>query len=115
MPSFRVFVGSTYEDLQLHRAAVLEALHKLEIALVGIEYFGSKTQPPLEACLAAVAKSTAYLGIFAMRYGSIDPTHGAVERPEKDIETMPCRESLHDSLARGTGLTFGQNCPILKT
>jgi hypothetical protein len=76
MHPFRVFVGSTFEDLQLYRSAVLEALHKLEVAIVGMEYFGSQPQAPAEACVTAVAKRQAYIGIFAMRYGSIDPAHG---------------------------------------
>ena len=71
MRPFRVFIGSTFEDLQMHRAAVLEALHKLELAVVGMEYFGSQPQAPVDACLAAVARCQAYVGIFAMRYGSI--------------------------------------------
>jgi hypothetical protein len=76
MHPFRVFIGSTFEDLQPHRAAVLEALHRLELAIVGMEYFGSQPQAPVDACLAAVARCHAYVGIFAMRYGTIDPVHG---------------------------------------
>jgi hypothetical protein len=75
MHSFRVFIGSTSEDLRLHRAAVLEALHKLELAVAGTEYFGFQPQTPVEACLAAVAKCRACVGTFAMRYGSIDSVH----------------------------------------
>jgi hypothetical protein len=76
MHPFRVFIGSTLEDLKPYRAAVLEALHRLELAIVGMEYFGSKPQAPMDACLPAVDRCHAYVGIFAMRYGSIDPVHG---------------------------------------
>jgi len=68
-----VFVGSTYEDLKEYREAVREALHRLETIVHGMEYFGSKPQAPKEECLKAVNSSKAYIGIFAMRYGSIDP------------------------------------------
>jgi hypothetical protein len=76
MRPFRVFIGSTFEDLQPHRTAVLEALHRLEVAIVGMEYFGSQPHAPIDACLAGVARCHAYVGIFAMRYGTIDPVHG---------------------------------------
>jgi Domain of unknown function (DUF4062) len=73
---FRVFVGSTFEDLQLYRFAVMDALHKLEVAVVGMEYLGSQPEAPLDTCITAVGKCQAYIGIFAMRYGSIDPLSG---------------------------------------
>src|ERR1035441_8065085 len=76
MHPFRVFIGSTFEDLQPHRGAVLESLHRLELAIVGMEYFGSQSEAPVVTRLAAVARCHAYVGIFAMRYGSIDPVHG---------------------------------------
>lgn len=47
MNHFRLFIGSTFEDLQLYRFAVMDALHKLEVAVVGVEYFGSQPQAPL--------------------------------------------------------------------
>src|SRR6516162_8986907 len=71
-----VFVGSTYEDLKEYREAVREALHRLETIVHGMEYFGSKPNAPKEECLKAVNASKAYIGIFAMRYGSIDPESG---------------------------------------
>jgi hypothetical protein len=73
MQPFRVFVGSTFEDLQLHRAAVIEALHKLELSITAMEYFGSVPEAPVKACLAAVSRCQAYVGVFAMKYGNIDP------------------------------------------
>ncbi len=76
MYPFRVFVGSTFEDLQLYRIAVIDTLHKLEIAVLGMEYFGSQPEAPLDACIAAVGKCRAYIGVFAMRYGSTDPRSG---------------------------------------
>jgi hypothetical protein len=76
MLGFRVFIGSTFEDLQPYRAAVMETLHRLELAVVGMEYFGSQPQAPVDACLASIQKCQAYLGIFAMRYGSVDPGTG---------------------------------------
>ena len=73
MSAFRIFIGSTFEDLQAYRAAVIHALHKLEVAITGMEYFGSQIDTPTEACLKAVVRCQAYIGIFAMRYGMIYP------------------------------------------
>lgn len=71
-----VFVGSTYEDLKEYRTAVMEALHRLETIVRGMEYFGSKPGTPKEECLKAVRSCKVYIGIFAMRYGSIDEESG---------------------------------------
>ena len=71
-----VFVGSTYEDLTEYRNAVREALHRLETIVRGMEYFGSKPGSPKDECLKAVASCRLYIGIFAMRYGSIDEETG---------------------------------------
>jgi hypothetical protein len=71
-----VFVGSTYEDLKDYRTAVREALHRLEAIVRGMEYFGSKPGTPKNECLKAVQSCKAYIGIFAMRYGSIDDESG---------------------------------------
>ena len=66
-----IFVGSTFEDLKDHRKAVRDALHQLETIVRGMEYFGSKPRSPVEECLAVVRSCSVYIGIFAMRYGSI--------------------------------------------
>lgn len=71
-----IFVGSTYEDLKEYRTSVKEALHQLETIVHGMEYFGSRTGSPKEECLEEVRKCKIYIGIFAMRYGSIDKETG---------------------------------------
>ncbi|MCG8408625.1 MAG: DUF4062 domain-containing protein [Phycisphaerales bacterium] len=71
-----VFVGSTYEDLREYRDAVQKALHRLETIVRGMEYFGSKPGSPKEECLRVVRTCKVYIGIFAMRYGSIDDETG---------------------------------------
>jgi hypothetical protein len=71
-----VFVGSTYEDLTEYRNAVRDALHRLETIVRGMEYFGSKPGSPKDECIKAVASCRLYIGIFAMRYGSVDEETG---------------------------------------
>lgn len=79
MPTQRtlpVFVSSTFSDLRPYRNAVREALHRLEAVVRGMEYFGATPDTPKEECLRIVRGCQAYVGIFAMRYGSIDPETG---------------------------------------
>jgi hypothetical protein len=74
--SFPVFVGSTFCDLQPYREAVREALHRLEAVVRGMEYFGALPDTPKEECLRIVRTCRVYVGIFAMRYGSVDTATG---------------------------------------
>ena len=71
-----VFVSSTCTDLQPYRAAVREALHRLEVVVRGMEYFGALPETPKEECLRIVRGCRAYVGVFAMRYGNVDPESG---------------------------------------
>lgn len=71
-----IFVGSTYSDLKEYRRTVMESLHKLKTIVNGMEYFGAKPGSPIEECLNAVRDSKIYIGIFAMRYGSIEDNYG---------------------------------------
>jgi hypothetical protein len=66
----RIFVSSTWEDLQPEREAVEQALHRMrDTAFSGMEYFGSRPETPREVSLAEVDLSDVYVGIFACRYG----------------------------------------------
>ena len=77
MEKLEVFVSSTWTDLQPEREAVERALHRLgKVSFEGMEYFGSRPETSKETCLVEVAKSDLYVGIFAHRYGSIDPETG---------------------------------------
>jgi len=71
-----LFVGSTVVDLEAHRDAVLYALQRLEAVARGMEHFGSLPGTPKDECLRKVRGCRAYIGIFAMRYGSIDQETG---------------------------------------
>ncbi|MCG3776582.1 MAG: hypothetical protein JW395_3441 [Nitrospira sp.] len=74
--SLSIFVGSTFADLEAHRDAVLYALQRLEAVARGMEHFGSLPGRPKDECLRKVRTCRAYIGILAMRYGSIDQETG---------------------------------------
>lgn len=66
-----IFVGSTYLDLKEYRSKVRDTLTRMETYVHGMEQFGARPGRPIEECLAEVRKCKIYIGIFAMRYGSI--------------------------------------------
>ena len=67
-----VFVSSTYEDLIPYRDEVQRVLIRLEQIVRGMEYFGSSPKNPLEVCIETVKNCKVFVGIIAMRYGSIE-------------------------------------------
>ena len=70
----RIYVSSTYSDLQVHREKVYRVLRQLRHDVVAMEDYVAADQRPLDKCLADVADCDLYLGIFAHRYGHV-PEH----------------------------------------
>src|SRR5215203_1311373 len=70
----KAFLSSTYEDLKVHRAVLLDTLHKMgdHLRVIAMEHFGADPRPPLLLCQEKVSECDAYVGIFGWRYGSID-------------------------------------------
>lgn len=71
-----VFISSTFEDLKLHRAKVWEVLEEFDVNIRGMEQFGARKDEPLSTCLAEVEQSDIYVGIIALKLGSIDKKSG---------------------------------------
>ncbi len=70
-PIVRVFVSSTWLDLQPERLAVERALQRMhQTKLNGMEYFGSRDETTREVSLKEVDRSDIYVGIIGGRYGS---------------------------------------------
>ncbi len=102
-----IFVSSTHQDLKDYRTAVREALHRLEIIVRGMEYFGSKPDSPKDECLKAVKSCHVYIGIFAMRYGSIDEETG------KSMTHLEYEEAQRLGLLTLIYLIDEENQPVL--
>jgi tetratricopeptide (TPR) repeat protein len=67
----KIFISSTWRDLQPERKAVEAVVHRLrDTEFVGMEYFGSRPETTLRASLGEVDRSHVYVGIFGARYGS---------------------------------------------
>lgn len=67
----RVFVSSTYADLQEHRKAVDQIINRLSAQYSGMEYFGSRPHEPKHVCIEEIGKCQVFIGIYAHRYGWI--------------------------------------------
>lgn len=79
-----IFLSSTYEDLIPYRDAVNEALMKMGVTSKGMEFFGSKPDGPKDASLDILRQCDAYIGVFAMRYGSVCETGKSITHLEYD-------------------------------
>ncbi|HEX8117498.1 MAG TPA: DUF4062 domain-containing protein, partial [Pyrinomonadaceae bacterium] len=71
----RIYVSSTFSDLESHRAGVRAALQRLGHEDVAMERYGAEDRRPVEKCLEDVETCEVYIGIFAWRYGFVPPTH----------------------------------------
>jgi tetratricopeptide (TPR) repeat protein len=72
-PRQRVYVSSTYQDLQEFRRAVAETLQKAGYEVVAMETYTATDERPVDKCLADVRACDLYIGIVAWRYGFIPP------------------------------------------
>jgi hypothetical protein len=70
-----IYLSSTYEDLKDHRRVVFDALRKSGYEVIAMENYVATDIRPVDKCLADVARSDIYVGIFAFRYGYIPPHH----------------------------------------
>ncbi|MBN1637450.1 MAG: DUF4062 domain-containing protein [Ignavibacteriales bacterium] len=68
----RVFISSTWDDLQEERKVLEKALDRVLIAeKICMEHFGSKPDTPYELCMKKIENAEILIGIYAHRYGSI--------------------------------------------
>jgi len=73
-----VFVSSTYRDLINHRIAVKDQITRRGMFFRGMEHFGADPShlAPAAKIVKEVHNADIYLGIFGVRYGSIDQATG---------------------------------------
>ena len=82
----RIYVSSTYSDLQEYREKVYRVLRQLGHDVVAMEDYVAADERPLDRCLADVAACNLYLGIFAHRYGYIPEPDNPGERSITELE-----------------------------
>ncbi|MBI3913063.1 MAG: TIR domain-containing protein [Chloroflexi bacterium] len=71
-----IFVSSTFADLVNEREGVVAAITKLQHQYDSMEFFGARSERPIETCLAEVRRSNVLVVIVGHRYGSIVPEMG---------------------------------------
>jgi hypothetical protein len=74
-----VYLSSTFEDLKEHRKAVAQTLRKMNKIVTSMEDYTASDERPLDKCLADVANSDIYVGLFAFRYGFV-PDHDNLDQ-----------------------------------
>jgi tetratricopeptide (TPR) repeat protein len=67
----RIYISSTFRDLEGHREQVYRALRQLGHNVIAMEDYVATDQRPLARCLEDVSACDLYVGIFAHRYGYI--------------------------------------------
>jgi hypothetical protein len=67
----KIYISSTYSDLVEHRQQVYDILRKRRYDVIAMEDYVATDTRPLDKCLADVASSDIYIGIFAWRYGYV--------------------------------------------
>ena len=69
-PIYRVFVSSTWLDLQPERRALMEALNRMEeMRFVGMEFFGNRPDDTHDASIDQVDLCEVCVCIIGQRYG----------------------------------------------
>ena len=72
----RVYVSSTFQDLQECRAQVRVALQRLGVDDVAMETYVAEEARPVDRCVEDVRSCDVYVGLFAWRYGHVLDGYG---------------------------------------
>jgi len=90
----RVYISSTFTDLQDERRACRDAIRDLGHFPVGMEDYGAADERPLEYCLKDVRSCEVYVGIIAWKYGFCpDGTMKSITQSEYEAartNKIPC-------------------------
>ncbi|MBM3129273.1 MAG: DUF4062 domain-containing protein [Chloroflexi bacterium] len=99
----KIYVSSTYLDLQEFREKILFHLHRLQQAVGAMEYYLADDRLPAAKCVADVKACDIYVGVYAWRYGTIPDAENLdrlsiteMEYRAAREEGIPCLIFLHD-------------------
>ena len=87
----KIYVSSTFVDLQEYRERVSRVLRQMGHEDVAMEYYVAEDRRPVDKCLADVAACDLYIGIFAWRYGWVPK---AKNRKKLSITEMEFRQAV---------------------
>jgi hypothetical protein len=69
----RIYVSSTFKDLEQERGKARDAILELEHLPRCMENYTAGEERPIESCLRDVRTCEGYVGLFAWRYGFVHP------------------------------------------
>jgi tetratricopeptide (TPR) repeat protein len=95
MKAFKAFISSTHDDLKEYRQAAIEVCNRLGIVPVSMEYFEAVRAGATEASRKKIDEANAFIGIYAHRYGFIEPGHDrSVTELEYDHANAKPKETM---------------------
>ncbi len=89
----KIYISSTFGDLEEHRKAVVDILRTQDVKVIAMEDYVATDERPLDKCLADVADSDIYVGIIAWRYGFIPPKENPEKKSITELEYLQAGES----------------------
>lgn len=105
--AWHIFVSSTKDDLLPYREAVEKILTGMEHIPLGMEYFVSSPESPIDVCLSNVRRSQLYIVIVGMRYGSIEEGSG------KSFTELEYDEAVKNKIPILAFIIDEDTCPVL--
>jgi len=88
----KVYLSASYKDLLEHRKAAYQQLRMMRHDVIGMEDYVAADQRPLDKCLADVAASDIYFGVFAFRYGFVPPRNNPGKLSITELEYREARK-----------------------
>ena len=82
----RIYLSSTFADLEPFRRQVYAALRAMHHDVVSMEDYVAGDRRPLDTCVGDVATCQLYVGIFAHRYGFVPPTGNPERKSITELE-----------------------------
>lgn len=67
----KVYLSSTYRDLAQYRERAYRTMRRARLDVIAMEDYVAQDERPVDKCLADVAASDLYVGLFGFRYGHI--------------------------------------------
>jgi hypothetical protein len=94
----RIYLSSTFEDLQKHRESVYSALRALRHDVIAMEDYVAADRRPLDQCLADVRSADVYIGLIAWRYGYVPGAGNPEGRSITELELQEAKRCGKPSL-----------------
>jgi len=82
----KIYISSTYLDLQEYRRQVSLVLRRLGHEDVAMEYYVAEDQRPVDRCLSDVAACDLFIGIYAWRYGWVPSENNPAQLSITEME-----------------------------